>query len=440
MSSHPLREKNGWDQSIHFASHFQTLQQVVRVLLLVMFCVSTYPLRVQPPLSPTLPTLASQVCPPRHVSAGDEIRIITSVFTDMVRFRCTVPARAEADASDDGPVFCIGEADMALLNDYGRLDAFTAAVERILSGRELELPSAVVALELSSGVSSVLFGLQLSREQLGDQAPAWLQRLSCTRLVTSSDADAASVLAAIAANSRIPSDRLQICRHGVLGLAAAAASSPTASASPVSLIVCDLVEPCGLLSQGVLKDLRFATEFLSHRHVAVLPSEVTLVLAAVECEQLADQHRVFLDNTLADVGTVNSFGAVLLRELDLHRIPGLRFLSPQVDAKTLCLQGGVSSLPCACLVQLPLKKGLVHAVAFWFRMAMGAATALGPLSTDQKEGHWRQAAFLLDQPFSIGEDEDELHPAPVLEVLVCVDETTGKAVKITCLSERYGWL
>ena len=67
---------------------------------------------------------------------------------------------------------------------------------------------------------------------------------------------------------------------------------------PYDIIVCDPVESCGLLGQNILRDLRFALEMMSdQKRVLVVPSRLSLMLAAMECVELADQVMITLSIT-----------------------------------------------------------------------------------------------------------------------------------------------
>jgi hypothetical protein len=90
---------------------------------------------------------------------------------------------------------------------------------------------------------------------------------------------------------------------------------------PYSVIVCDLIEGCGLIRQQSLQELRMALQFMTNanradtsdqdrRHgqrsgvprgltpVVVVPYRVTVVVALVECHHLLHHHWVDPENTV----------------------------------------------------------------------------------------------------------------------------------------------
>lgn len=161
---------------------------------------------------------------------------------------------------------------MALLNNSKRMRWFISGIQHCLSHH----PSPVAVLEIAAGVASPCFWILAWRQGLGSDAPGWLQALGSVMLASSHSA--ATLLTAVqdlhssrnVGAKSCDTTRARITHGGCLALLAADASPARAA-----VIVCDLVESCGLLNHGVLRDLSFSLQFLSRPPaVTVLPAQV----------------------------------------------------------------------------------------------------------------------------------------------------------------------
>eukprot|EP01041_Mallomonas_annulata_P004625 gene4625-9185_t len=273
-------------------------------------------------------------------------------------------------------------------------------------------------------------------------------------------------------------------------------STSTVISSPekkgFDIIVCDVIEGCGLFRQNALSELQFALQFLTDYStttadrgiyddgggggmdvgsgtgsgmrpntspetvsVTVIPSAISVVLALIECPQLLEQHVVSETATGEShiAGIVNTYGAKLLREIDLEaltdlsRIPLLSLIhtAPDTETESEMVQLSVSSV------------GTVHALAMWYIIHMedekedvtdGAGSKVdnnnictGPMSitghvhghrrntASESSSHWRQAAFLIDPERPVLTEE-------VLEVDVFRDLTFG----VWCILRPFSFL
>jgi hypothetical protein len=138
-----------------------------------------------------------------------------------------------------------------------------------------------------------------------------------------------------------------------------------------------------------------------------VPYQLRVVVQVAECPSLRTQHQVEDANTtgIHVSESINQFGALQLRELDLAHSPDLRWLTAPQEALRISLgqfEADSVLLGSAAEVSLPvLAHGHAHAICYWFRIQMledqeeEEGLILDTGLHDQHWQHWRQAAFLL---------------------------------------------
>eukprot|EP01042_Synura_sphagnicola_P000077 gene77-77_t len=374
----PDRERCGWDQAVVFACHIPAHGLPAEDERLR----HTKPLTVLP----------GQQCTLSVTVVSDHVLLsMTPRDSDRSVLPCHDPysgARAqwvkdEQDKASGG----LGEMDMAQLNDRSRWN--------VLVGALLSAVAAVndcVVYELGSSswvpVSAVLLALAkraLSKSSLyrrlhSGEGSWWIQSLVAVGGLVQSGRISARLFGCSGEKALlvdglcsqwgvkdtcavVPDDVFNFyISHGTggeeRGTRPETATSVLDEALPssVAVVVCDLVEGCGLLEHGLLMQLQYLYQRLTcsssdgdgsitgagveknvaegggrmlRRRVVVLPADLTVVLSAVECPSLLTQN-VVDDMATAPVGEcgegrrlarvcqrINPFGAVLLRELDL---------------------------------------------------------------------------------------------------------------------------
>ena len=196
-----------------------------------------------------------------------------------------------------------------------------------------------------------------------------------------------------------------------------------------NLIICDVIESNGLIKQNVLKNLKFALEMSStplNQHPCVVPSSISIVIAAIQCESFIQQQSVQRQNTLGiNVSTcVNELGTSLLRELWLPTQSDLTFISEQIVVTSLDLCS--SHYKSSSKIHLKVKEsGTLHGIAFWYHIHMNSKSLYQGetydkivIDTYKQDNHYRQAVFLLDC-------SEKVTTGDILEIDVSINETSG---------------
>ena len=197
------------------------------------------------------------------------------------------------------------------------------------------------------------------------------------------------------------------------------------------LLICDVIESSGLVKQNILKHIKFALEMSStsqNNSQRVVPSTISIVIAAIECEDLMKQHSVQDHNTLdVDVSScINDLGSSLLRELWLPTQPNLKFISERIVGASLVL--GSSLYESISKVHLRVEEtGTFHGIAFWYHIYMNDEKVSSCLNSSEnrividtlmENNHYRQAVSLLDSPMMVTKGD-------ILEIDLYIDETSG---------------
>lgn len=237
-----------------------------------------------------------------------------------------------------------------------------------------------------------------------------------------------------------------------------------------SLLICDLVEGSGLLRQGILRDVGHALQRMTEHQgevksplsIRTVPHSMGIVLGLLQCEELLHHHRVQEDTTNGiDVSSeVNKYASTVVQELDLAALlhqkvyqdadgsnygschmPVMLLSEPKetVGINLSSLREGFISEVCSLLPNKVVMStterlaahsaGIVHGISIWYNMYMDEASdsdclCTGPdLSNPHHNSHYRQAAFLLQEPVSVCAGD-------VIEIEMTVESVGGILCRI----------
>ena len=206
-----------------------------------------------------------------------------------------------------------------------------------------------------------------------------------------------------------------------------AAGAPAVGAGPVPMdawsgwdvLVVDAVDPGGMLRQGVLEDVRLASELILSQGATVVPAQLTVRCMCVESSQLLAENRV---NPPAqgglDVSLLDRYSVRSLMSLDLRHV-ALKALTPPADVLILELLA-LSEEYAYEYEWIALEDGRIDAIAYWFligwaegvsateTLACGNGFAGAPIGQkldvqpgDETPPHWRQAAWMLEEGVTV---------------------------------------
>ena len=463
ISTRPSRPHNGWDQAIYFANFEGTpeLQLAVGSRVELMCAIYSDHFEFQ--------VLNLPLC-------GSKLESLLSEPT--MHSGLELGERRGSGSELDGPLsergeemhelFQLGEMDFALINDWERSNVYmTALVNAVkflenrleardaedLAGKDLsgqggkgEPPMNIknksekqvrVFESCSSWQSIAISALMLAyNDKL--QSSSSLLFSNIVALVHCGHDDISRYFRTCCALAKVPVESCRIVSCPIVDLVDIVPEK-------YNLYICDIVEGSGLLRPHALKDVRFASEFFlckgkgqtpfhslpSPSLHCVIPHSITLVVTLAECYSLREQHRVLSDHTVGiEVTRINSAGSFILRELDLASLQGFRELSVPTDAVTVSLTdlGNLSfssttiyeEYSARADVCVPITvTGVVHAICFWFKIKMcDSAEESCVIDTSSSSGHWRQAAFLLDDGVCVSQNS-------MANISVKIDESFG---------------
>ena len=409
VSSHPEREKNGWDQAIFFSSKFSDYESTQEDMY--------------------------------RVQRGDVIEITTSIIKYRLTFswkNLTTPPISSLSSSPSSlpstsygnpqAILHVSESDMSLLNDIFRLHQYMKGA-CICINDILASEKKISVLELSTGVISVVFMLHDMIRQ-GKALSVFDHRdmseiiLSESRLLA--PIELSNFFCKLSEVLSIPINKnFEICN-----LIEPIVLDSIDTSNEFDLIICDIIESSGLIKQNILKNLKFAAEITStvcNKRPRVIPSSISVVIAAIQCESLLQQQSVQRRNTLdIDVSScIDELGTSLLRELWLPTQSDLKFLSDHIVATSLELSSEHYESTSKVYLRME-ESGTVHGIAFWYHIHINdtvysrqhEAEDRIVIDTYMQNNHYRQATFLLD--FS-----EKVTKGDVLEIVVSIDETSG---------------
>ncbi|EKX46991.1 hypothetical protein GUITHDRAFT_107339 [Guillardia theta CCMP2712] len=181
------------------------------------------------------------------------------------------------------------------------------------------------------------------------------------------------------------------------------------------IIVLELIDPGGMLTQGILEDVRLAKEwFLTQDKGLIFPSSFCLRFVCLQSDQMVQDNRVNKaaqhgpDVSLLDTFSVRTLMSVDLRCLRCQQITGESKLL-NVDLASLQHQQTDE------VVVEAMTDGRIDGIVFWFELRMGDVTLetydrSRPMSSpaghlqqapvfdsDAHPPHWRQAAWIFKE-------------------------------------------
>ncbi|XP_044156330.1 LOW QUALITY PROTEIN: protein arginine N-methyltransferase 9 [Bufo gargarizans] len=175
-----------------------------------------------------------------------------------------------------------------------------------------------------------------------------------------------------------------------------------------SIIILDVIEPCGLIRQEVMEKCAIARCLLQSGG-KIFPQYVVIHGMLVESNTLMQESAV--QGTEPTLGfniapSINQFKVPVHVFLNLSTLPSIR-LSDPVELLRLDLMNPYSnqfSLVTEVKVRI-CKSGQVTAIPFWYRLYLDEDIYL---DTSSDMSHWKQAAFLLEEPLRVDEGQELL--------------------------------
>ncbi|XP_018409754.1 PREDICTED: putative protein arginine N-methyltransferase 9 isoform X1 [Nanorana parkeri] len=175
-----------------------------------------------------------------------------------------------------------------------------------------------------------------------------------------------------------------------------------------SIIILDLVEPCGLIRQEVMEKAAIARCLLQSGG-KIFPHAVAIYGMLIESPTLLQECAV--QGTEPTLGLhiapfINHFKVPVQVFLNLSTLPCVSLSDPlellRLDLMDPCLNS--FSFAHDLKVQI-CKSGQVTAIPFWYHIHLDEDITL---DTSQETSHWKQAAFVLDSPFHVVQGEEIL--------------------------------
>ncbi|XP_069600144.1 protein arginine N-methyltransferase 9 [Ranitomeya imitator] len=173
-----------------------------------------------------------------------------------------------------------------------------------------------------------------------------------------------------------------------------------------SIIILDVVESCGLIRQEVMEKCAIARCLLQSGG-KIFPQCVVIHGMLVESLTLMKESAV--QGTEPTLGfniapSINQYKVPVHVFLNLSTLPCVR-LSDPIELLRLDLMNPYSNnLSLATEVKVPVcKSGQVTAVPFWYHLHLDEDFHV---DTSSDMSHWKQAAFVLDEPLRVEEGEE----------------------------------
>jgi SAM-dependent methyltransferase len=277
VDTSPGQETCGWDQAILFLNH--------------------------------RPSLSLQAQPHRLI-AGQPLTLVTEFREDKIAVRVPEPLLSSPSSAMATTLYPIGEMDMAALNRHLAFDSSLAQLQEALETLSRTLPLQPIRfIELCHGWRSSLVTLWLhsltrpchsdSPSFCGPEAPELIVHATsgpqCQYLT--------HLLAFHTPSTSAPTPLLPLPELVSGPLLELASSLSQRGGGGKSVVVCDLVEGCGLLRQSVFADLSLLVHALGpSAEVQLVPHSLTVRVALLEHGALWRQSRIQSSNT-AGVGS-----------------------------------------------------------------------------------------------------------------------------------------
>ncbi|XP_069832988.1 protein arginine N-methyltransferase 9 isoform X2 [Dendropsophus ebraccatus] len=175
-----------------------------------------------------------------------------------------------------------------------------------------------------------------------------------------------------------------------------------------SIIILDVIEPCGLIRQEVMEKCAIARCLLQSGG-KIFPQCVVIHGLLVESNTLLQESAVqgtepTLGFTIAP--SINQFKVPVHVFLNLSTLPCVP-LSDPVELLRLDLMNPYSN-HCSLATEVKVKickSGLVTAIPFWYHLHLVEDIHL---DTSSAMSHWKQAAFVLEEPLRVEEGKEIL--------------------------------
>ncbi|CAN2388793.1 protein-arginine omega-N symmetric methyltransferase activity [Pristimantis euphronides] len=175
-----------------------------------------------------------------------------------------------------------------------------------------------------------------------------------------------------------------------------------------SIIILDVIEPCGLIRQEVMEKCAIARCLLQSGG-KIFPQCVVIHGMLVESITLIQESAV--QGTEPTLGfniaqSINQFKVPVHVFLNLSTLPCVR-LSDPIELLRLDLMNPYSShFTLATEVKVRIcKSGRVTAIPFWYHLHLNEDIHL---DTSNEMSHWKQAAFVLEEPLHVEEGQELL--------------------------------
>ncbi|XP_072261994.1 protein arginine N-methyltransferase 9 [Pyxicephalus adspersus] len=175
-----------------------------------------------------------------------------------------------------------------------------------------------------------------------------------------------------------------------------------------SIIILDVVEPCGLIRQEVIEKAAIA-RCLLHSGGRIFPQAVAIYGMLIESPTLLQECVVQgAEPTLGfNIATfINQFKVPVQMFLNLSTLPYVSLSDPlellRLELMDLCSNS--LSLVKEHKVKT-CKSGQVTAIPFWYHLHLDEHISL---DTSHETSHWKQAAFVLESPLHVDQGEELL--------------------------------
>ncbi|XP_075055040.1 protein arginine N-methyltransferase 9 [Mixophyes fleayi] len=175
-----------------------------------------------------------------------------------------------------------------------------------------------------------------------------------------------------------------------------------------SIIILDVIEPCGLIRQEVMEKAAIARCLLQIGG-KIFPQSVVINGILIESHALMQECAV--QGTGPTLGfniaqSINQFKVPVHVFLNLSTLPCV-YLSDPIELLRLDLMNPyLNSFSVATEIKVKIcKSGQVTAVPFWYHLYLDKDIHL---DTSSATSHWKQAAFVFETPLSVGEGEELL--------------------------------
>ncbi|XP_067897335.1 protein arginine N-methyltransferase 9 isoform X3 [Heterodontus francisci] len=171
-----------------------------------------------------------------------------------------------------------------------------------------------------------------------------------------------------------------------------------------SVIILDAIEMCGLIRQGLVEKAALA-RCLLRPEGRLLPHCIKIYGMLIESETLQQESAVqgkepTLGFNIAPF--INQFKVPVHVFLHLSTLPHVR-LSEPVELLKLDLMGLVTDDMCSEIRVRVHSSGRVTAIPFWYEIYLDTEISL---NTWSDTSHWKQAAFVLDNPIQVNAGDE----------------------------------